>query len=212
MPTPTKKNRGVKIFLYISLGFFLLMVAIGSLMPKLPKTPRSSEASAKDSVVKMLDLRNPTVYRNVDMDSTIIQRACEAALSGWTKSGSVKGLAVDTVVKIGDSIYDAKDGALELRLRIANDSGGFKRLIVSSSLSDKTLAKSEAHLYGGNVLDWVNGYHAMKNAPKPIVVSHHSRANIADSSPGQCHATTRAGYRCARRASAGSQYCWQHGG
>ena len=29
---------------------------------------------------------------------------------------------------------------------------------------------------------------------------------------GQCKATTKAGSRCSRKASAGSSYCWQHAG
>lgn len=30
--------------------------------------------------------------------------------------------------------------------------------------------------------------------------------------PGRCHATTRRGTQCSRRAKAGSKFCWQHGG
>jgi hypothetical protein len=48
--------------------------------------------------------------------------------------------------------------------------------------------------------------------PTSTVGKQQQKSHSDDSSSVRCHGRTKNGNQCSRRAKAGSQYCWQHGG
>jgi endonuclease G, mitochondrial len=90
----------------------------------------------------------------------------------------------------------------------ASSSGGYSSSSYSNSVSVQCngVAKSTGNRCR-NKTTKTNGYcYLHQNQSSSYVKPKPTKANYV----GRCNATTKAGSRCKRNASAGSRYCWQH--
>ena len=69
---------------------------------------------------------------------------------------------------------------------------------------------SKTNMVGTRISNRAIGSSASRKVATTNRSASRSSSTRSRISSGQCAATTKKGYRCSRRASAGSAYCWQH--